>query len=299
MARIAFERADLEAFLAVADELHFGAAADRLELSQPALSRRIQSLERLAGGPLFVRTTRTVQLTPAGRVLRVKAFQFLSDADVMFSDVCSVAGGSQGSIGFGFVLSAAITTVPILVRKHRSRFPKVEFRLQEGVEDDQLGKLRRGEVDVCLLRSPGATDGVEAFAVGKRESLCLVVPLGHHLASRRTVSFANLRDERFVLWQRAFSSSILADITKACRDAGFNFQVVQTANMAPTILGLVGAGVGVSLLTQSYAQLTWPGVKFIPVKGQSTQVALTFRSNEQSSLVTNFVDTVRDLAPHL
>jgi DNA-binding transcriptional LysR family regulator len=271
----------LRYFVAVAEELHFGRAAERLHITQPSLSRGIRDLERMLGIDLFTRTKRTVRLTDAGRALLAEAPRALA-----------------GVLRLGFLPSATIELVPALVRASRAAFPGVRLRLLEMLDDPQLEALHERRLDLGLLRTRHPSDEL-AFEPLHRERLCVVVARDHRLAGRRRVRYADLLDEALILWPRPGAPDTFDAVIEACRSAGFSPKVIQEATSAYTIIGLVAAGVGVSVLAGSYNARSGGDVAFVPISGSETVLYIAWRPNEPSAARDNLVAVARRVAARL
>jgi DNA-binding transcriptional LysR family regulator len=237
----------LRYFVAVAEELHFGRAAQRLFIAQPSLSIQIRALESAVGAPLLARTNRRVQLTAAGRVFLEGARRTLAEVDRAVYDAQRAQRGEIGQLSVGFVGSAAYEVLPRLLRAFRSAYPEVELRLQSMTTKEQLAALAERRLDVGLLRLP-IEDPTLAWRVVTKEPLVAVLPATHPLAGQATLPLAALADEPFILYPRADSPRIRDTIIALCHQAGFSPTIVQESGEMQTILGLVAGGVGVALV---------------------------------------------------
>jgi DNA-binding transcriptional LysR family regulator len=288
----------LRYFVAVAEELHFGRAAERLHITQPSLSRGIRDLERMLGIDLFTRTKRTVRLTDAGRALLAEAPRALAGVERALDVTRRVGRGEVGELRLGFLPSATIELVPALVRASRAAFPGVRLRLLEMLDDPQLEALHERRLDLGLLRTRHPSDEL-AFEPLHRERLCVVVARDHRLAGRRRVRYADLLDEALILWPRPGAPDTFDAVIEACRSAGFSPKVIQEATSAYTIIGLVAAGVGVSVLAGSYNARSGGDVAFVPISGSETVLYIAWRPNEPSAARDNLVAVARRVAARL
>jgi DNA-binding transcriptional LysR family regulator len=281
----------------VAEELHFGRAATRLRVSQPALSRAIQELERQAGVQLLARTNRSVRLTEAGQTLLDEAPRAFAEVDRALAETQRVGRGEVGRLRIGFLPSATNELVPAAVRTFRTAFPAVVLELSEELDEPQLEGLAQGRLDVGVLRTARELDDVrfEALAV---EEQCVAVARDHRLVGRRRVSFRDLRGEDFVLWPRRIDPETHDAIDERCRAAGFSPRIVQEAPQAHTLLGLVAAGLGVSILVQSYRSLRGGDVVFVPIRGERSTLYVAWRSDRPSAARDNFLAVARRIAKH-
>jgi DNA-binding transcriptional LysR family regulator len=279
----------------VAEELHFGRAALRLHVSQPALSRAIRELEGQLGVALLERTKRRVRVTEAGSTLLRAAPRVLAELERVLDETRRAGRGELGHLRIGFLPSATNELVPAAVRAFRTDFPAVTLELTEELDEPQLDALAHGGLDLGLVRVTRDLDGV-AFEPLVEEQQCLAVPHGHRLADRRGVSFGELEGEDFVLWPRRLAPETHDLIVERCRAAGFSPRVVQEAPQAHTLLGLVAAGLGVSVLVCSYASLRGTDVVFVPIRGERSTLYAAWRSDRPSAARDNFLVVARRVA---
>jgi DNA-binding transcriptional LysR family regulator len=256
----------LESFVAVAEELHFGRAARRAHLSQPALSQQIQRLERELGFAVFSRDRRHVELTAAGSVLLARVRRLLDDADDMVAVAGRVAAGQAGGLRIGHVGGALYGAVPPVVRRLHELAPDVDVALEEHKTTRQLDLLRDGRLDAGFIHLPDEPPPGFHVTVLDREPLDICVPAGHRLAGEATVRLGDLADDAFVLFGRALEPDTYDRITTACRAEGFQPKVVQEAANLQGLISLVAAGLGVGFSVRSVAVgLHRDGVVFRPI----------------------------------
>jgi DNA-binding transcriptional LysR family regulator len=285
----------LRYFLAVADELHFGRAAQRLHIAQPSLSRAIADLEAMLGVQLFVRTKRSVRLTDAGRTLLEQGPRALVEVQQVFEQARRVGRGEVGQLRLGFLPSATAQLLPAIVRAHRAAFPAVRLHLSEMLDQPQLEALAQRHLDLALLRTV-RDDPTLVFEPLLGEPLSVAVAHDHPLARRDSISYADLEGEPFVLWPRATAPETFDGVIQACRAAGFSPHVVQEATFASTILGLVAAGVGVSVLASSYAARSGDDVVFVPIADSETTLYLAWRGDDPSAARDGLIAVARSVA---
>jgi DNA-binding transcriptional LysR family regulator len=274
----------LRYFVAVAEELHFGRAARRLNLSQPPLSVQIRELEREIGAPLFSRTQRRVELTDPGRVLLDEAQRLIAQADAAIERTRRSARGEVGHLSIGFVSTADYSLLPPLVRRFRARNPDVTLNLRELTGDRQLALLASGEVDLGLAIAPPPAAGLNRRPV-LREPLIAALPATHRLAARRTLAVRELADEAFILFPRPLAPGLYDLVITHCQRAGFAPRLAQEAIQMQTILGLVAASLGVALVPACMARLRRPDVAYLRLAGATRQVetAAIWRADDQSA----------------
>ncbi|PVZ04927.1 LysR family transcriptional regulator [Actinomycetospora cinnamomea] len=292
------ELRQLRVFLTVASELHFSRAARRLHVSQPALSQQIRALEKTLGAALFDRSSRATELTPAGRVLLDAAPRVLFEAERAQSLVTQAANGAVGLLVVGSVGTALASITPRILRAMRASFPDLQLEVSQQDTAAQLVALADGRLDVGVVRaaSPTATVAVEHLV---SEPLLAALPGDHPLAGEDEIDPAALAEEPFVLWPRPLGRAFFDIITAYCRDHGFSPRIVAEGADIETQLGLVAAGLGVSLQPAYYANLRPPGVVFRPLSGEVPMVSLqvAWRRNDHSPAVAHFVDAARASAP--
>lgn len=295
--RMDVELRQLRVFLTVASELHFSRAARRLHVSQPALSQQIRALERTLGAALFDRTSRATELTPAGRVLLDAAPRVLFEAERAQSLVTQAANGAVGLLVVGSVGTALASVTPRILRAMRASFPDLQLEVSQQDTGAQLVALADGRLDVGVVRaaSPTAAVAVEHLV---SEPLLAALPGDHPLAGQDEIDPADLAAEAFVLWPRSLGMAFFDIITSYCREHGFSPRIVAEGADIETQLGLVAAGLGVSLQPAYYANLRPPGVVFRPLAGEVPMVALqvAWRRADRSPAVAHFVDAARALS---
>jgi DNA-binding transcriptional LysR family regulator len=284
----------LRYFIAVAEELHFGRAAQRLHLAQPPLSQQIRKLEDLLGHALFVRTSRAVKLTSAGEVLLERARNTLRKVAEDLDDVRSVGRGEVGSLKVGFIGSGMLTALPGTLGNYRRQFPKVDLQLREFSSAGAIRALQDGSVDVGFLRDGGEAEGLEVEPL-LSEPFIAAVPAKHPLAKRKTFSVALLRDEPFVLFSPMFGMRAYEKTMSLCEQHGFRPRVVQEAPQWLTILRLVGAGLGVTIAPKCAEQIASGDVVCRRVRSAvKSDVELAYRAGEDRALVKTFCKIAKD-----
>ncbi|MEU6644732.1 LysR family transcriptional regulator [Saccharomonospora sp. NPDC046836] len=290
----------LRYFLAVAEELHFGRAADRLGIRQPPLSQQIRALERDLGVTLFDRSSRTVRLTAAGETLRTTARDVLTSAQAARQATQQAGRGDSGTLVLGFVGSATLALLPRTLRRFRERYPGVGLTLRELTTVQQARALHAGTLDIGLLRPPltaGDAAGLDVQPLGA-ERLLVALPADHPLAAEGAVSAERLAGEQFVLFPRDLGPGLYDQITACCRQAGFTPNVVQEAVQMQTIVALVAGGLGVSLVPSSVAGLRRREVAFRPLSPATriVHLAMARRVGDIDPVVGNFAAVARDVA---
>jgi DNA-binding transcriptional LysR family regulator len=253
------EIADLETIVVLAETLHFGRAADRLHISQPALSKRVQRIEGWIGGPLFLRRYRDVRLTEAGRVLAERGRHLLRESAATVVLARGAARGEAGRLRIGFGIASILGLLPDVLLRFRRAHPHVELYLRDMSTPDQMTALLAHDIDVGFVRLPLADARLEVRPVLDER---LVAALGPRSPWNARQGLRSMSAEPFIIIARDRSASFYNHVQSVCRAAGFTPRIVQEANELFTVLSLIGAGLGVSLVPRSAALMRLPGVRF-------------------------------------
>jgi len=286
----------LRYFAVLATELSFTRAARKLHVSQPPLSYQIANLEAELGARLFNRTSRSVELSEAGKALLPHALAVLERIDDARGHVRRVAEGVEGRVKLGLAGSHFLGPLPRFIKQFRERRPGVEVVLHEMRPADHVQALREGRLDLSISRSAPA-DGELKAALLWRDPVVGVVPLGHRLAERTRIRVAELKGEDFV-FLRLDSSAFAQRVFDACVATGFAPRIVQEVVEIPAVLNLVAAGLGVSLVPASLARLRQDAVavcslgRELQASGVSGDVYLLRRSGEQPPAVQEFAEAL-------
>jgi DNA-binding transcriptional LysR family regulator len=291
----------LRYFVAVAEELNFGRAAERLHIAQPPLSRQIRDLERELGTPLFERVPKGVALTAAGRAFLPEARLTLAQAERAQRTAQRAARGEVGRLRIGFVEAASYSGVlPEVLGFFRMHLPSIGLSLFEMDSMElQVEAFREGRIDLGLMHGapPDADRWLKVESV-YAEPLVAAVPETHRLASRTRVALADFAEEPFLLFPRHVGPAMYDDIIARCRAAGFSPRVVQTVAGWHTLAGLVGAGVGVTFIPRSLTRPGRPDVKHPAVKGLDVQMEISaaWKLGDRSPVRERFVTALRAVA---
>jgi len=286
----------LRYFVAVAEELHFGRAAKRLNLSQPPLSQQIRKLEEILGYPLLVRTSRAVKLTSAGEVFLDRARRTIHRVMEDLEEARSVGRGEVGFLKVGFIGSGMLTALPAMLGQYRKQHPHVNLILSEHYSAGVLRALQEGTVDVGFLRDGGPAEGVESAALFS-DPFVAVLPADHRLARQKTLSAAALRDEPFVLFSPRAGQLAYQKTISLCLEHGFRPHLVQEAPQWPTILRLVGAGLGVTIAPACVKRISAPDIVCRPLRGAKVRsdIELAWRTGETRAIVQTFCDMAKSV----
>lgn len=250
-------------FVVLAEELHFGRAAQRLNITQPPLTVAIQALERKLGAPLFERTQRSVALAPAGRTLLPEVRRLLQAADDLPRQAQAAAAGLSGRLRLAFVSSIAYGPLPAWLRSFRHDYPDVLLALREATLDIQLEAFASGEIDAgFVLHAEGVVPSGLQTWLALREPLVMALPDRHPLTTRRRLTFDCIASEPLVIFPRTIAPSLFDAIVGHYRAYGLTPLIAQEANQMQTIVSLVSAGIGIAWVPASLMQLQRPGVVY-------------------------------------
>lgn len=293
----------LRSFVAVAEEGHITRAAERLNTRQPPLSLRIGALEKRLDVQLFRRKPRGVELTAAGQVLLIHARTMLEQHAKALDAVQRAGRGELGRLCIGTVPTGPMhPLMPSSVRQFRERYPDASVTLEECLRDELLQRLRDEQVDVAFMRSvPDDASGL-AVEILLSEPMVVALPRGHALSKRGAtvpVAMRDLKGEPFIVFARQQGPAFYDSTLAACQRAGFSPRIAQEAPRITTALGLVAAGLGVTVVPASMHRIALDGVVFRAIDdraGLKAVLALGWRKNDASPALANFVALVRRLA---
>lgn len=286
----------IEAFLAVAEELHFGRAAQRLHMAQSPLSQTIKKLERDVGTPLFERTTRAVTLTSAGHAFLPHARRIVGEVDLAMRATSAGTDEVYGRVRLGFSGALNHLTLPPLTRALRTRHPHVALQLVDRVTtEDAVGLIEHGSLDVAFVGLPAP--GELPTRVITVEELGAALPPDHRLAGRERVRMSDLADEDWVLMpgQSALRSVILT----ACHSAGFRPRLAQEVKDPYVVLSLVAAGLGVSLAPTCVRPIMPADAVWVPLESPAPELhsALLWDPDRTTAAVRALLDVADAVLP--
>jgi DNA-binding transcriptional LysR family regulator len=292
------ELRQLRYFVTVAEELHFGRAAERLHMTQPPLSQAIAGLEELLGTPLFLRNRRQVELTPAGSALLPEARRMLLEAAELPELVRRAAAGEAGRLSLAFITSADYSVLPPLMRRYRAAFPQVHITLQEATSDLQVEDLLRDRIDAGLLIPPlpdKARAGLDYVKV-LEEPLILCAPTGlDALRGGAPVKLQDLPPLPLVIFPRHIAPALHDAILSCFRAAGITPTIGQQAIQMQTIVSLVSGGMGLALVPESVSNLMRPGVEYRALADPTplVETGLAWRRDNASPVLQGFLELLR------
>lgn len=282
----------LRYFVAVAEERHFGRAAERVGIAQPPLSRQIQALEAELGARLFDRSGRKVELTPAGETLLEHTRRLFVAVELAKRETLRAHQGQRGRIAIGYPSSLAYSGLPELLRTFRAKLPDVEVTLSEMSPQAQIDALKEGQLDVGFVRAPFDDPALASLLV-RREPLVVAMPADHPLASRKRIALGLLANEPFVSFPRSRGQAFFDQLMRLCHDAGFVPRIVQEAQQLD-IVSLVSAGFGVALVPSSVRHVRRTGVVYRSILGSpKSDLRITWKKESTSAVVRELVEVVR------
>jgi DNA-binding transcriptional LysR family regulator len=286
----------LRYFIAVAEDLSFSHAAERLHVDQSALSRRIQDLESELNIPLFTRTRHRVQLTAAGTAFLDEARRLMAVTAHAMETARRAARGEVGRLDIGYIGALSDVLIPRLLREFRARFPHVAVTLQHLRPASQIAALLSGRIHLGFIGLPNPEYETQlVFEVFRRDPMQAALPSGHPLLARKQIRLADLGGEKFVFLTRAGSPLYYDWMMKLCHEAGFHPQVVQEVEHRQTATELVAAGYGVALFPSTAHHWNQEDVAFRPVKGLPLyEHSVAWRRGDESPTIHSFLSLLRE-----
>ncbi|SDI70549.1 LysR substrate-binding domain-containing protein [Paraburkholderia phenazinium] len=288
-------------FIVLSEELHFGRAAQRLNIAQPPLSQQIRVLEDELGARLFERTNRRVELTAAGKALLPEARALAAQAERTGEVARRAQRGELGELRVGFTGSAAFSAViPKLIFEFRRRLPEIHLRLEELSTQQQLTAMLERRLEVAFVRGTARPDLPSTWQVIRlfEDALVAVLPARHPLALQGgALSVDAFRNEGFVMYPRERGTGVYDQVIALCQQAGFAPRLAQEARESPTIVGLVAAGLGVAFVPASLSSIKVDGVAYRPLRGKGARSAMwmVLRAGELSPQEALFVRLAEEI----
>ncbi|MYM65798.1 LysR family transcriptional regulator [Pseudoduganella sp. FT55W] len=286
----------LKYFLAVAEEKSFSRAAERLHISQPPLSQQIMKLESELGVKLFARTTRTFELTVAGKALMTEAAELLGKMRMTIDTIRQIDRGEVGRLRVGIVGSAMWGPIPSLLEEFQTKFPRVTWTIHELGPTLQYDALRAKQIDVGFWREPKLDeDDLKNDNLRQelcfREDVCVAINEHHPLAKQDAIELIDIADEP-MLTLALDKSSFPRYLIQCCVKAGFQPTIFQEASEPQTLLAMVGAGLGVTLIPETTSRIGWPGVVFLPIRTNppSANLYITYTTTDDAPVVRAFLN---------
>jgi DNA-binding transcriptional LysR family regulator len=289
----------LKYFVAVADELHFGRAAERLGMSQPPLSQQIHALEQRLGAKLFERKGRGIALSSAGSALLPRARSLLTQAERAAESVARTQRGELGELHLGLMSSGPFTVVvPRVLVRFRERLPDVRLFIHELPSSHQIDALEQGVIDVGVIRPDALPDGIKAIELFK-DSLTVVVHSSNPLAATPgPIDISELAHEDFIVFQRHLGTRLYDEVIALCTKSGFSPRILYEVRELPTIIGLISGGFGVAVLPGSVQRMMVQNVVYRPVAHMESATAVwaIYRDDASNPMVNAFLEIAQCLA---
>lgn len=283
----------LRYFVALADTLHFGRAAALLHISQPPLSRQIAALEEALGVALFQRTSRQVKLTAAGRHFHEQAARIIASLDTAVRSTQATERGERGVLRVGFTMSAAWSILPPLVKAYSDAYPDADLQLSEVLPRELNDALVSGNADIGIAFPWQRPPGLEYMAV-HTEPLCAVLPAAHRLAQNDAIAVNDLAGEPFISFPAGTAPALHELVIGCCRDHGFEPHIRLETHLQQTIVNLVAAGLGVSLVPQSMSKMQLPGAVFRPISGtRMVEQGVIWAADNDNPCLAGFLECAR------
>jgi DNA-binding transcriptional LysR family regulator len=291
---------DLECFLAVAEELHFTRAAQRLHLSQPPLSRHIQDLEAELGVTLFRRTRRSVALTEAGKSYYARVQSVLAQLEQAQEEARHISRGQAGTLTVGFIGALTYEFLPGILRRYRQTVPEVQLVLRDLVPAEQIDGVATGRLDIGFVGILPENCGKEvAHRIVRRDRMLAALPLGHPLCGSKAIPLRGLAEDPWVQIETKMSPAYDRFVRRVCADAGFAPRVEHQAARAQAMLGMVAARLGVTIVPATIARFPWPEVTFVPLKEKCIfEHAVIWRAQEARPVVGAFLASFPGSSSH-
>ncbi|WP_338762675.1 LysR family transcriptional regulator [Massilia sp. METH4] len=286
-----FEISQLRCFVAVAEELHFSRAAERLNMTQPPLSRQIRLLEHHVGAQLLERNSRTVRLTAAGRAFFPEAARILRMAEEAAFTARRAAKGDQGTLAVGFTSASGYNLLPEVVRRLRDRAPGISLTLKELVSTTQVEMLNAGQLDLGLMRP----HPINAELTSKRiatESLMLAIPEAEAALWPEHPTLADLHGKPFIMYSPYEARPFHQMLTERFAREGVVPDIVEHIGQVHTMLALVRAGMGVALIAAGAARLHFESIVLREVATEPVEMVCTYRRSNDNPVLQLFLHDV-------
>jgi DNA-binding transcriptional LysR family regulator len=290
-----FELRQLRCFVAAAEELHFGRAAARMNMTQPPLSRQIQLLEHVLGVKLLDRTSRAVKLTPAGRVFLLEARRILRLTESAALATRRIASGEAGTIALGFTAASGYSFLPRLLLQRASHAPNIDVTLKEMVSNEQMESLLTGRIDVGLLRPPIARGEFTTLKVAE-ERLVAALPVGDARLAEATLSLKHFDRQPLIMYAAEGSRYFYDMLTALFEAEDVRPITIQSLSQIHSMLALVRAGIGAALVPEAAMSLHFDDVQFRPVENEPAapvELFAAWRSENDNPALAAFLDLLR------
>lgn len=284
----------LRYFLAVAKELHFTRAAEKIGIRQPPLSMQIRQLEEAIGAQLFIRHSRGVELTPAGKLFQGAALDILARLEDAAAEARRHQAGNSGRLRLGFAGATYFhPAIPIIMRAYRTAHPDVVLSPEQSNTPALLAGLRDGRLDVAFIRPPAEEGDLVTLRPCLDEDMVIALPADHALGDEDPLPLAAIAGEELILFPRDIGPGLYDNVLSACHRAGFSPRLGQEASQIASIIPLVAAGFGVAVVPRSVGSIRGEGTIYRTIAGAAPHapIALAFRNDDRSPLVAAFLAT--------
>lgn len=282
-------------FIAVAEELHFGRAAERLFMTQPPLSMQIKQLEETVGAALFVRGSRPIELTAAGEMLLIHARSTIKQADIAIQKARLTSRGEAGNLTIAVTSASVLSLLPRLIASFRQRYPEVLIHIKEMVSRNQLNALKQSDINFGLIRLPTEYPSIESILI-QLEPIVVAIPRKHKYADLDKISVNTLHQTPFISFDpenAAYFHKLASDLFST---HGVTPLIVQSATQLHTVLALVAAGFGLALVPKAASRIQLEDVVLRPLDVTPTlsaELHLAWNSNDTNPAINSFIELVR------
>ncbi len=285
----------LKYFLAVAEDLHFRKAAERLYISQPGLSRQIKQLEEELGFQLFERTNKKVYLTKAGAFLKKEVSLTLKNLDDVINHAKLLNDGVEGQVNFGYVGSAMQNVIPNLLLQIRDKLPNLHYNLKEMENPDQIGALLMQEIDLGFVRLNRVPRGLNIQSVFE-DTFSLVLPKNHPIQKDNFRNLSQLKEEPFILFDQSYSPDYYAQVIQIFNDSGFTPTISHNTVHASTIFKLVENNFGIAIVPTTLQLGYKMNIKFIELTkiSQRTVLSVAWNKKNRNPILKNILELVKN-----
>lgn len=286
----------LEYFIAVAEELHFGKAADRLNISQPPLSQQIKKLEDNLNIKLFNRTKRRVELTNAGQLFLQDAYKILEQVDLATDKLKQSEDGEIGELVLGYSSYSIFDILPMILKEFYKEYPKINLKLRHMATREQEEAFQNSDIHVGLLCPPIDQEDLHLDII-YRQPFVAAVPSDHPLAAKHSLNIEDLADYPFIMTPRSIGRGYYDNILNICFDGGFSPHVIQEVNELHELISLVSTGLGISIVPKSLIQFKKSNVTYMTLNNDQYYVdtAIVYKNNESSKIVFNFLEIAKKI----
>lgn len=286
----------IQSFLVVAEELNFRSGAERMNIDQSALSRRIQKLEQLLDFPLFERTTRDVSLTPAGRAFYERNVRVLQDYSQSIDAARQIAEGKAGTLRISYMTFVATTLMPQAVTLYQQKYPHMSISLRHMGTHAQKLALANDEIDLAYIVGPFDHSEYRSIVL-KSDPLCVFMPAGHTLSEKSEIRPVDLKDADFIVYDT--KEAYYAHLVELFANEGVQLHKRIVTHHTLSVIGLVQAGMGVTVYPKSISSIIGPGIEMRLIKHRDffMQTLLIWRASNRTNALRNFVDVAKSIYP--